>query len=79
MKGAEKQIGLWSERLVHLVEITCFILIFVNSDQLRAAQCFSISFLFFSPSTQFFLNWVKFKPLSTSLKLEQYCILGFVF
>lgn len=47
MKKAEKQICLWSERRVLLVEIMCFILTFVNSDQLGGAQCFSISFFFF--------------------------------
>ena len=51
--GAEKQIGTWGERLVLSVELLCFILTIVRSDQLREHSVlqFLLFFLILSPSS----------------------------
>lgn len=80
MEEAEKQIGPYQERLVLLVEIICFILTFGSGDQLRGAQCFSVSFLFYAPASLLLseteLVSRQFLPPSSKSNTD---VLGFVF
>lgn len=79
MEEAEKQIGPCQERLVLLVEIICFILTFGSGDQLRGAQCFSVSFLFYAPTSllsETELVSRQFLPPSSKSNTD---VLGFVF